>query len=133
MASAADGPLFSLVAASSSPAVSTSATSASTFADHAARFSAAVDGFRAVCAAGTDAAGGEALRTQGELLVLELKRSARDLHDGLRQGVGAADQAREQVDGVAVQVRRPPPFAVSELLLPCLLLSLHAAPRPVRN
>jgi hypothetical protein len=86
-----------------------------------------------VCAAGTDAAGGEALRTQGELLVLELKRSARDLHDGLRQGVGAADQAREQVDGVAVQVRRPPPFAVSELLLPCLLLSLHAAPRPVRN
>ena len=104
----ADGPLFCMHPPARSGAPADASSQSVTFAEHAERFSKTCDEFRAACDAAGDASDSEALRTQGELLVLELKRSARDLHDSLRQGVESSDQARDKVDGVAVRVRRSP-------------------------
>ena len=111
----ADGPLFTMwppAQPDSTPVPSPAAT----FAQHAERFTQTCDGLREVCA-GRAASDSETLRTQGELLVLELKRSARELHDSLRQGVESSDQANNKVDGVAVRVRRPHPRCPSSAAL----------------
>ena len=122
----ADGPLFCMWPPPDSDDAATrtgGAAAATTFAEHAKRFSETCDGFRAVCEGARAGSDSETLRTQGELLVLELKRSARDLHDSLRHGVESTDQARNNVDGVAVRVRLSP-RAAHAAPLPAVLKSL---------
>ena len=108
MSSAGDGPLFNLTGATSSrPQKSNKRprSEAAIFDEHAKRFSATADSIRAVARKSPGGADEpEALRTQGELLVLELKRAARGLRECLCEGVGTAEQASEQADGVAVQL-----------------------------
>lgn len=102
----ADGPLFTMWPPAQ-PDSNPAAPHAATFAQHAERFTQTCDSLREVCARVKPPSDSETLRTQGELLVLELKRSARELHESLRQGVKSSDQAKNKVDGVAVRVRRP--------------------------
>ena len=105
MATLGDGPLFNLTGTAAAPTKGKKRPREAIFDEHAKRFSATADSIRAVArASGSGGAEPEALRTQGELLVLELKRAARGLRECLCEGVGTAEQASEQADGVAVQL-----------------------------
>ena len=97
---APDGPLFPLPAGSAAQ----SAGAADAFEEHAQRFAATCEAARRACDRARAEGDSEAARVQGEHVVLELRRSARALHAGLRDGAGRTDAARVQVDGVAVQL-----------------------------